>query len=137
METIWLAFANSKKFDAISCFRELGHSNWKMGTRHFSVGDIIYFYVSSERKVMFKTRVIAINMYLEIWDDDKFWSEKERKKAKGKARMILDLIDEYHGEDLNEDILRQYGLPEKKSSLQQPVYGGSYSHCINYIRSKF
>lgn len=137
MEQVWLAFANSKKFDAISCFRELGHSNWKMGTRHFSVGDIVYFYVSSERKVMFKTRVVAINLYQDVWDDDIYWSDKEREKAKGKQRMILDNIEEYHGEELNEESLRQFGFPEKKSSLQQPVYGGGYSECIKYIKSKF
>ena len=133
----WIAYANTNKFDAINCFRTLQHSNWKMGNRHFSVGDIVYFYVSSERKVMFKSRVVAINLYQNEWDDDEYWSEKEKKKAKGKARMVLSDLVEYCGEELNEECLRQYGFPEKKSSLQQPVYGGSYSSCIKYIRSKF
>ena len=137
MERVWLAYANTNKFDAITCFRTLKHSNWKMGSRHFSEGDIIYFYVSSEKKVMFKTRVIAINLYQEAWDDDEFWSEKERRKAKGKSRMILNLLGEYEGDALDEDRLRLYGMPEKKSSLQQPVYGGNLLECINYIRENF
>ena len=137
MGKIWLAFANTKKFDAINCFRTLRHSNWKMGTRHFSVGDIVYFYVSSERKVMFKTIVDAVNLYNEEWDDDEYWSIKERKKARGKARMLLKLLEEYSGAELNEEILGEYGLPEKKNSLQQPVYGSGYINCINYIQSIF
>ncbi len=136
MSKRWLAFANTTKFDAISCFHELGRSYWKMGTRLFSVGDIIYFYVSSERKVMFKTQVVAINLYKSKWDDDQYWSEKERKKAKGKMRMELILVGKYNGKKLDEDILRTYGLPEKKSPLQQPVYK-SFKECIQYIDKVF
>ena len=137
MEKIWLAYANTQKFDAIECFRTLGHSNWKMGSRNFSVGDTIYFYVSSERKVMFKTRVKKLNMRNEEWDDDIYWTEKERLKALDKPRMLLELESEYDGVELSEEILRQYGLPEKKSLLQQPVYGGGLSSCIEYIKNKF
>ena len=136
MGKIWLAYANTDKFNAIECFRTLGHSNWKMGNRNFSVGDIIYFYVSSERKVMFKTMVKVINLYQEIWDDDKYWSEKERKKAKGKRRMYLSLIDEYNGDELDEEKLIARGLPEKKSPLEQPVYK-KYTDCIDYINNNF
>ena len=136
MNKIWLAFANTKKFDAINCFRNLGRSYWKMGTRKFTVDDIIYFYVSSERKVMFKTKVAAINLRGSEWADDSYWSEKERKKSIGKKRMELILIGEYNGERLDDDVLRYYGMPEKKSPLEQPVYN-SYTECIDYIRGVF
>ena len=114
MQKVWLAFANTEKLDAINSFRTLGYSYWKMGNRHFSNGDIFYFYVSSESKVMLKTIVDAVNLYNEEWDDDEYWSIKEKKKAKGKARMLLKLLEEYSGEDLNEEILKEYGLPEQR-----------------------
>lgn len=136
MEKVWLAFANTKKFNAIKCFHELGHSFWKMGTRKFSIGDIIYFYVSSEGRVVFKTRVDAINLNQSEWDDDPYWSEKERQPSTGKKRMKLSLIGEYQGDELNDIKLRYYGFPKKKSPLQQPVYK-SYVECIDYIRSVF
>ena len=136
MNKVWLAFANTSKFDAINCFRDLGRSYWKMGTRKFAVDDIIYFYVSSERKVMFKTKIATINLRNREWADDSYWSEKERKKSVGKKRMELILIDEYNGEKLDDDVLRYYGMPEKKSSLQQPVYN-SLTDCIDYIRRVF
>ena len=133
---IWLAFANTNKFNAINCFRELGHSFWKMGSRKFQVGDVVYFYVSSEERVMFKTEVKAIDLFQDTWDDDCYWSEEERNKARGKRRMLLALIDEYHGNELNEARLREFGLPEKKSPLEQPVYK-AYIDCIKYIDNSF
>lgn len=136
MNKVWLAFANTRKFDAINCFRNLGRSYWKMGTRKFAIDDIIYFYVSSERKVMFKTKVVAINLLSREWADDPYWAEEERKKSAGKKRMELILIDEYNGQMLNDEVLRGYGLPEKKSSLEQPVYN-SLTDCIDYIRMVF
>lgn len=136
MNKVWLAFANTRKFDAINCFRDLGRSYWKMGTRKFAVDDIIYFYVSSERKVMFKTKVTAINLRSFEWADDSYWTEKERKKSVGKKRMELVLIGEYNGEKLDDDVLRCYGMPEKKSPLEQPVYK-SFTECIDYIRDVF
>lgn len=132
MNKIWLAFANTRKFDAINCFRNLGRSYWKMGTRKFAIDDIIYFYVSSEHKVMFKTKVVAVNLRSPEWADDSYWTEKERKKSVGKKRMELILIDEYKGEKLDDEVLRYYGMPEKKSLLEQPVYK-SLTDCIDYI----
>lgn len=136
MKKVWLAFANTDKFDAINCFRVLGFSNWKMGNRRFSVGDIIYFYVSSERKVMFKTRVEAINLYNDNWDDDQYWSARERMNAIGKKRMKIVLQEEYNGQDLDDERLRMYGLPTRLSPLEQPVYK-KYVDCIEYIQNHF
>ncbi len=136
MNKIWLAFANTEKFNAINCFRILGYSFWKMGNRKFSVGDIIYFYVSSERKVMFKTQVTEINLNQPIWDDDEYWSESERAKALGKRRMRLELMSEYNGDELDDDRLRLYGMPERKSPLEQPVYK-KYTEVIDYVSRIF
>lgn len=136
MQKVWLAFANTEKFDAINCFRTLGYSYWKMGNRHFSIGDIIFFYVSSESKVMFKTQVVEVNLLQQTWDDDKYWTEAERVRAVGKRRMKIELVYEYNGGELDDDRLRQYGLPEKKSPLEQPVYK-KYLECIDYISKIF
>ena len=49
----WLAFANRKKVrhaDAIHC---LGFINWRMGRVRFSIGDIVYLFMSDERYVRF------------------------------------------------------------------------------------
>jgi hypothetical protein len=136
MQKVWLAYANTEKFDAINCFRNLGYSFWKMGNRHFSIGDIIYFYVSSESRVMFKTQVVEINMHQPTWDDDEYWSEAERVKAVGKRRMRLELMNEYNGDELDDERLRLYGMPERKSPLEQPVYK-KYTDCIEYISRTF
>jgi hypothetical protein len=135
MFRIWLGVANTEKFDSINCFRNLGYSFWKMGNRRYCVGDVIYFYVSSEGRVMFKTRVVEINLNQQTWDDDEYWSDAERAKAEGKMRMKIELIGEYNGDELDDERLRLYGMPERKSPIEQPVH--KYTACIDYIQSKF
>lgn len=81
---------------------------------------------------MFKTQVTEINLNQPIWDDDEYWSETEKAKALGKPRMRLELMCEYNGDELDDDRLRLYGMPERKSPLEQPVYK-KYIECINYI----
>ena len=85
---------------------------------------------------MFKTKVTAINLNEQEWDDDQYWNPEERKKSIGKKRMELILVDEYKGDELSDDILRSYGLPEKKGPLEQPVYK-SFLECIEYIQRQF
>ena len=50
--------------------------------------------------------------------------------------MRIELINEYNGDELDDDRLRQYGMPERKSPLEQPVYM-KYLECIDYISRIF
>ena len=58
----WLAFANSKVCRHANAIHDKGFINWGMKDNfHFSVGDIIYLFVSNERRVMFQMEVIVEN----------------------------------------------------------------------------
>ena len=67
----WLAFANSKVCRHANAIHDKGFINWGMKDNfHFSVGDIIYLFVSNERRVMFQMEVIAENSPRE---DQSYW----------------------------------------------------------------
>lgn len=70
-EKNWLVFANRDKCHHAEALFELGFDNWKVrGSLKMSVGDYVYLYVSDERRVRFKTQVVAENCDRK---DDEFW----------------------------------------------------------------
>lgn len=104
----WLAFANRKRCrhtDAIHC---LGFINWRMGRAHFSIGDIVYLFMSDERRVRFKMVVTAENCERE---DQSFWVATPPNDITYK----LELLEEYEGTMLSEKELCKYGLKGGKS----------------------
>ena len=57
----WLAFANRKRCRHTDAIHYLGFINWRMGRVRFSIGDIVYLFMSDERCVRFKMVVTAEN----------------------------------------------------------------------------
>ena len=55
----WLAFANRKRCRHTDAIHSLGFINWRMGRARFSIGDIVYLFMSDERYVRFKMVVTA------------------------------------------------------------------------------
>ena len=66
----WLAFANRKRCRHTDAIHYLGFINWRMGRVRFSIGDIVYLFMSDERCVRFKMVVTAENCKRE---DQSFW----------------------------------------------------------------
>ena len=123
----WLAFANRKRCrhtDAIHC---LGFINWRMGRAHFSIGDIVYLFMSDERRVRFKMVVTAENCERE---DQSFWVATPPNDITYK----LELLEEYEGTMLSEKELCKYGLKGAKS-LEVPNCNNK--ELIGYIKSIF
>ena len=79
-----------------------------MGRVRFSIGDIVYLFMSDERKVRFKMVVTVEKCKRE---DSAFWVEA----APNDITYILELIEEYTGTDLNEPILCNHGFSGGKS----------------------
>lgn len=50
----WLAFANRKRCRHSDAIHSLGFISWRMGRVRFSIGDIVYLFMSDERCVRFK-----------------------------------------------------------------------------------
>ena len=124
----WLAFANSKVCRHANAIHDKGFINWGMKDNfHFSVGDIIYLFVSNERRVMFQMEVIAENCPRE---DQYYWIID----APNDRTYKLLLRKEYNGKELNESVLEKNGF-NGGGSIQNPTYKNE--RLLSYIESVF
>ena len=124
----WLAFANSKVCRHANAIHDKGFINWGMKDNfHFSVGDIIYLFVSNERRVVFQMEVIAENCPRE---DQSYWIIDTPNDRTYK----LLLRKEYNGKELNESVLKKNGF-NGGGSIQNPTYKNE--RLLSYIESVF
>ena len=124
---IWLAFANRKRCRHADAIHELGFISWRMGRAHFSIGDIVYLFMSDERKIRFKMVVTKENCKRE---DSDFWIED----APNDTTYKLELLEEYKGDQLSEVDLLNHGFSGGKS-LEVPNCNNK--ELIDYIKSVF
>lgn len=54
----WLVYANRNRCNHADAIHSLGFISWAMGAKYrFAIGDIVYVFMSDERRVRFKMRV--------------------------------------------------------------------------------
>lgn len=123
----WLAFANIKRCRHADAIHSLGFISWRMGRARFSIGDIVYLFMSDERCVRFKMVVTAENCKRE---DKAFWVETPPNDITYK----LELLEEYEGTKLSEKELFMHGL-KGGGSLEIPNCNNI--ELIGYIKSIF
>lgn len=123
----WLAFANRKRCKHADAIHNLGFLNWRMGRARFSIGDIVYLFMSDERCIRFKMVVTAENSKRE---DQAFWVETPPDDITYK----LELMEEYDGTMLSEQDLCKYGFKGGRS-LETPSC--SNIELNGYIKSVF
>lgn len=100
----WLVFANRDYCHHAEALYELGFVNWKARKSFkMNIGDYVYLYVSDERRVRFKTQVVAENCDRQ---DDKYWQVSPSHDPTYK----LEYRDEYKGYELDDAILREHGF---------------------------
>ena len=117
METImthnrtWLAFANENICNHRKALEELGFVNWTTNIKsRFAENDTVYLFMSDERAVRFKLRVDKVNV---LREDGDYWIEAAPKDY----TCRLELVDEYDGNLLNEDVLEKVGFNGGRSIL--------------------
>ena len=123
----WLVFANEKKCNHVRCFAEKGFISWHRGRIKFAEGDIVYVFLSTERRVRYKTKVVAVDVSRE---DASYWIEDAPKDKTHR----LQLIDESSAKGLHEEDLKVYGFKGGRS-LQHPMCGNL--KLLDYIDSRF
>ena len=104
----WLAFANRKRCRHADAILSLGFISWRMGRARFSIGDVVYLFMSDERCVRFKKVVTAEDFKQE---DKIYWDEE----ALNDITYKLELLEEYTGSELKESVLYEHSFSGGKS----------------------
>lgn len=123
----WLAFANRKRCRHADAIHSLGFISWRMGRARFAIGDVVYLFMSDERRVRFKMVVTAENVERE---DYAFWVEK----APSDKTYRLELLEEYKGALLYEQEMFRHGFKGGKS-LEIPNYKNK--QLLDYIKTVY
>ena len=123
----WLAFANRKRCRHADAILSLGFISWRMGRARFSIGDVVYLFMSDERCVRFKMVVTAENCKRE---DQAYWVETPPNDITYK----LELLEEYDGTKLSEQELRKHSF---KGGRALEIPSCNNVELINYIKSVF
>ena len=123
----WLAFANRKRCRHADAILSLGFISWRKGRARFSIGDVVYLFMSDERCVRFKMVVAAENCKRE---DQAYWVETPPNDITYK----LELLEEYDGALLSEQELRKHGF---KGGRALEIPSCNNVELINYIKSVF
>ena len=110
----WVVFGNAKRCNHTKSLHEQWFISWvqRQEGAKFQIGDIVYLFVSDERRVRFKLVVVAENQPRQ---DGGYWIETPPNDVTYK----LELLEEYNGEKLNEEQLLKNGF-KGGGSLQQP-----------------
>lgn len=123
----WLAFANKRRCRHADAIHSLGFISWRMGRARFTIGDVVYLFMSDERRVRFKMVVTAEKVDRE---DKAFWVEK----APSDKTYRLELLEEYDGVLLSEQGMFKYGFKGGKS-LEIPNCNNK--QLLDYIKTVF
>ena len=110
-----LAFAQRNICNHTKALHELGFISWTMNRTKFNIGDIVYLFMSDERRIRFKTVVVAKDCPRE---DGKYWENQDEIDTYKTYK--LQLFEEYNGKGLEEAELKMHGFKGGKS-IQTPL----------------
>lgn len=111
----WLVYANRKMFRHADALHEIGFICWTMHRTHFSIGDEVYLFMSDERRIRFKTKVVAEN-YLR--GDGEY---RVDGGATDNLTYKLDFVAESMSDGLKEENLIAHGF-NGGQSIQRPMH---------------
>lgn len=110
----WLITAKRDTFLLTECLARYGEYHWQQGRYNVNVGDVIYIYLSEERRIAYRTDVVSINMPYDRWmaREEEFWVNKDRinESEEGKKYALLTLSGSTNSPDLSEDNLVLHGF---------------------------
>ena len=122
----WLVYANASRCNHYASLKEAGFISWKRERNNFAIGDIVYVFSAKERKIIYKTEVVAEEMRA----DSKYWIEQPPMHMTWRLKAI----EEYTGNSLDESSLILHGFKGGRS-LQHPMCNNP--ELFAYIESQF
>ena len=110
----WLVFCNRTKWRHADSLHDKGFINWTMYRTNFSIGDIVYLFMSDERRIRFMTRVTEDNC---VREDCEY---KEGEDVPDHLAYRLELVAESMNDGLKEENLILHGFNGGRS-IQTPM----------------
>ena len=110
-----LAFAQRDKCNHTKALHELGFINWTMYLTKFNIGDIVYLFMSDERRIRFKTVVVAKDSPRKDCD---YWENQDEIDTYKTYK--LQLVEEFNGKGLEEKELKKHGFNGGRS-IERPL----------------
>ena len=111
----WLAYANRDMFRHADALHEIGFICWTMYRTNFSIGDEVYLFMSDERRVRFKTKVVEDNF---VRGDGKYRLDGG---PENNLTYKLELVAESLNDGLKEEHLFAHGFNGGRS-IQHPIW---------------
>lgn len=124
----WLAYANREMFHHAEALHEIGFICWTMYRTNFEIGDEVYLFMSDERRIRFKTKVVADNF---VRGDGKY---RVDGGVEDNLTYKLEFAGESTSEGLNEKNLLAHGFNGGRS-IQHPIYNNPV--LLEYIAQFF
>lgn len=109
----WIISGSPSQYEHDKMFKEQGFIDWKQNNYKYSIGDIVYVYISSPiQKIRYKTVVENINIpFTDIFNDEKYWiDKKEYQKGKDANKYVkLKLLSSSDDDNLSLDKFLKLG----------------------------
>lgn len=122
----WIISANGKIYNHAAAFAKFGYIDWTQKAK-YSIGDEVYIYCTRPyKRIMYKTKVVAISMpFKDITDDKEFWYDLEKYEQKrSRVYARLQLIEQADNENLTLEKLCLHGLnaaPQGPAKMKQEL----------------
>lgn len=134
----WIIPCDLNYYDASGAFEKLNIIDLRQNNS-FNIDDIVYIYASAPyQKIMFKTRVVDVNVPYEQTSDDRDFGKsfEDEEESKRKRRYVrLHLIKMVDAEELSLKYLIEYGLKKAPQGAVKCI--GDKLQLGEYISSCF
>ena len=133
----WLISANPRVYDHESSFDNFNSIDWRQGRVNYSIGDIVYIYVSRpDMHLKYKCIVQEVGLTSDnIRDDKSYWYDKYKYYSSLSGFYVrLDLLNKITSLKLSYHELRKNGM---KQAPQSPMKLENNLELLEYIESIF
>lgn len=133
----WLISANPRVYDHESSFDAFNSIDWHQGKVNYSIGDIVYIYVSRpDMHLKYKCIVQAVKLNRDsIRDDKSYWHDKEKYYNSLNGLYVrLDLLNKLTSSELSYNELKKNGM---KQAPQSPIKLENNLELMRYIERIF
>ena len=123
----WLVLVDDERCDYVSSFDQHGYVYLNTHNRKLQVGDTVFLYVATKRKIRYETSVVGVGVPR---GDERYWVVPPPKGLTCKLQKVA----EYKGRELTKSKLKAYGF-KGENSIRLPICNNI--ELMDYIEETF